>query len=122
MVFAEKMHGFMILADMKDWVMLVALISLTVQLGMKIFENVVLNMIMAGVVKIYKGFRKKDEDGVIRLQIIMADGSDVCHLHAECSSVKRMLTRNRKELTICTECKRYLAKETNRAFVARNEV
>ena len=101
--------------------MMVAMTSLTVQLGWKLFENVVLGFITSGMIKIYrKCKRQKNDDDKIHLEIVTsAQGSSVCHLHANCGHVKRMSTANRKFWRTCDDCLKYLDKETDKALQAR---
>ena len=90
---------FVLTAELKDWVMVVALISLTVQLGWNLFENVVLGGITAMLAKIAKKFRRKRRTGedTMNIEIYTAvQGSRICHLRADCGHVKRMLSANKK--------------------------
>ena len=50
-----------------------------------------------------------------RIQVITTmSGGEVCHLH-NCDHVKKIRTGNTKIWRICTECERYLQRETDRS-------
>jgi len=118
----EKAEQFVMTADLKDWLIMSVIVSVLVQLALKIFENVVLNKIMAGGARLWRsccGRRRHDRD--IELEIISTKTENtVIHLY-ECDSVKRMARTNRKSWRICTACERYLAKEQNRIVEVRSE-
>ena len=104
--------------------MVVALISLTVQLGWKLFENVVLGGITTLFVKIVRKCCRKrnDEKYTLNLEVCTAiHGSNVCHLNPTCKHVKRIATSNRKAWKICDDCEQYLEQETERVLQWRLE-
>ena len=115
---------FVLTAELEDWVMVVALISLTVQLGCKLFENVVLGGITAVISRMIRKFCRKrnDEKYTLNLEFCTAiHGSNVCHLNPNCGHMKRIATSNRKAWKICDDCERYLEQETERVLQWRLE-
>ena len=104
--------------------MVVALISLTVELGLKLCENAVLGGITAAIAKLIKKFcrNRKNEESSLNLEICTAiHGSQVYHLNPSCGHVRRIATSNRKVWKICDDCEKYLAKETERVLQLRIE-
>ena len=102
--------------------MLIAIISLLVQLGLAIMDKIVVRFMLKAMKAIWKKCKKRNNDDEIEIQVITSmSGGEICHLH-NCEYAKKIHTTNKKVWRICTECKRYLQKETDRVFEARSEV
>ena len=113
----------MLTAELKDWMILMVIVSLMVQLTLKLIENVVLNKIMASISACWRRCcRRRSEDRNIRLDLVIKRDQDATVLHLmECGAVKKMVSSNKKPLRICTECDRYLTREQNRIYEVRRE-
>ena len=119
----EKAEEFIITAELKDWVLIVALISLTVQLIVKLFENVVLGCITNAMIKVWKKCcRLRNGNGSIEIGFITArQGSEFIHLTDDCCHAKRVNEMNKKYWKVCSECNNYFVKKVERAFQVRLE-
>ena len=123
MVYAkENMEDFTLTADVKDWFMLIAVVSLLVHLSLTITDKIIVGFLLKAMKAIWRKCKKRTNDDEIEIQVITSmSGGEVCHLH-NCEHAKKIRTGNKKVWRICTECKRYLQKETDRVFEARSEV
>ena len=118
----DRVQAFHATADARDWLLAMCLVSLCVQLTVKLIENYLLGSLASALAAAFRGLRNGcrrratgdagDRDRV-RLQVFVHKNMSVCHLK-ECQHVMRMTEANRRSLSICQDCSEYLNQECGR--------
>jgi len=103
----------------EEIIMLVVIMSVIVNVCLKLGENLFLDCVKNSVVKIYAAIkscfyeRRQSQVQSIDIRLMQARGSQIMH-YVDCEAAKQVKVANREEKTSCSKCERVFEKDLQR--------